>query len=175
MINQLRFAFRLGVGYIWSTNSNHTKMKKLIFLLAFTFSLLTSHLSLSQCPADISYSQPGIFWNPDSSTGGWKRLQYQPPAGTYKKIHLAMDVKIPYWYAPNPSKQYQVFWLVRDGKNSDMFGYVGVYGPNTSQVMLRHGWNMPGWAKAKIQEKFKFITGRKYHFDYTYDAGPNLA
>lgn len=148
-------------------------MKKSI-LFAVIFAFLSSGVASAQCPPAVSFATPGIFHIPTVATPV-KRLTYQPPAGNYNKIHLSMDVKVGQWDAANPQNNHLIFWLVRDAKNFDMFGYVGLFGPGKNELMLRHGWQNVHADKAKVTESTKlfaptFTPGTTYTFDYIYDA-----
>lgn len=149
-------------------------MKKITLVFSSAILLLTSTIISAQCPPSASNANPGVFHIP-TVANPVKRYTWQPPAGTYYKIHMSVDVKFGQWDANAPQNMHEIFWLVRDAKNFDMFGYVAVNGPGTNQLMLRHGWQVDHGHKAKLTEKTKlfdytFTAGTTYTFDYTYDA-----
>jgi hypothetical protein len=97
-----------------------------------------------------------------------KRLVFSPAPGTYSKLRLVMDVTVGPW-SDNPAALHMMFWLVKD-KNFNMFGYLALRGPDTSQALLRHGIGLTHANKLKIVEPFVPVQGKTYRFDYTYDT-----
>jgi hypothetical protein len=148
-------------------------MRKSVLALLAAISAQVFTLN-AQCLPAVTFNDPGIFHIPTVATPV-KRITHQPPAGTYYKIHMTMDLKLDAWDPATQAENHLVFWLVRDGKNTEMMGLVCLYGPGRDELMVRHGWNNNHGSKLKQTEKTKlfantFVPGGTYTFDYTYDA-----
>ncbi len=98
-----------------------------------------------------------------------RRFTFPVPAGTYRKLHMTMDVYHGGWRSPT-SGLHNIFWLVRD-RNLDMFGYANLRGPGKDTFLFRHGFNIAQGDKPKIEQGFRAEPGVTYTFDFTYDAG----
>lgn len=98
-----------------------------------------------------------------------RRFTFPVPAGTYRKLHMTMDVFHGGWRSPT-SGLHNIFWLVRD-RNVDMFGYANLRGTGKDTFLFRHGFNIAQENKPKIEQGFRAEPGVTYTFDFTYDAG----
>ncbi|HEX9940783.1 MAG TPA: hypothetical protein VGG03_02105 [Thermoanaerobaculia bacterium] len=120
-------------------------------------------------PTAACFDTKGIVHQPTPATPV-RRVVYNPVPGTYSKIHMTMDVYISGFSPQNPAALHMLFWLVRD-RNFNMFGYGALRGPDTNQVLLRHGIGLTHANKLKIVQPFTApIVGKTYHLDYTYDT-----
>lgn len=90
-----------------------------------------------------------------------------PPAH-YKSARLQLDVFHGGWQNPT-NGTHNLFWLAVNG-NRDLYGYLNFKGPNTNEILFRHGIGMRHVDKPKIQVPFAAVPGQTYHIDYLYDA-----
>jgi hypothetical protein len=122
------------------------------------------------CPAGATcFDRSGVVAQPTAAVPA-TRLTFAPPAGTYRKIRLTMDVDHNGWNSAKPAALHQLFWLVK-GTNKNMFGYLSLRGPNSNQMQLWHGIGLSDAKKKKVVRAFQAFPGRTYRIDYTYDAG----
>lgn len=133
-------------------------------------SSLTVPGSEAACPPGAScFDVPGVFAQP-ISTNPTKRVAYVPPAGTYHKVRMTLDIYHNGWSSSKPSALHQLFWLVKN-TNTDMIGYGTLRGPNSFVAQLWHGIGLTNKKKIKVVKPFQAAPGHTYHIDYTWDAG----
>jgi hypothetical protein len=125
----------------------------------------------TQCPAGAScFDRAGVVHVPTPALPV-KRLSFPVPPGTYRRVHLRIDVKHGGWAAGKPNGRHHLFWLVKN-KNLDMIANGDFYGPNANYLDLQHGVGLVHEAKIHlVQQPFVAQPGATYHFDYVYDMG----
>lgn len=120
------------------------------------------------CPAGATcYDETGLVHAPTPAYPV-HRLTYTPPAGTYTKFRLEMDVYHGGW-STSGGHRHNLFWLARDARNFDMLGYANFEMPST--VHLVHGYGMPHGDKPKLRTNASLPALETYHVSYTYDPG----
>lgn len=98
-----------------------------------------------------------------------KRVSFQVPAGTYRQVHLQMEVTHGGWDDANSAGLHMLFWLVKN-RNFYMYGYANFEGPTDNQIMFRHGVELTHPEKIRILKAFAAQPGHTYNLDYTYDT-----
>ena len=123
------------------------------------------------CPAGATcFDRAGLVHKP-TPVAPVKRLSIPVPPGSYRRIHLRMDVKHGGWASGKANGRHHLFWLVRN-KNLDMIANGDFYGPNANYLDLQHGIGLVHEAKIHlVKENFMAQPGATYHFDYVYDVG----
>ncbi len=91
----------------------------------------------------------------------------KPPARTYGKILIKVDVRGGQWGSPAQGT-HNIFWAAQNARNLDMFGYVNLQKQNT--IMVRHGIGTSHGDKSKDTKGFGFQLGTTYRYVYCYDA-----
>jgi hypothetical protein len=124
-----------------------------------------------QCPAGAScFDRPGVVHVPSPAVPV-KRLTFPVPAGSYRRLHLRIDVKHGGWASSQPNGRHNLFWLVKN-RNLFMYGNGDLYGPSANYLDIQHGVDLVHEAKVHlVQQPFVAQPGATYHFDYVYDAG----
>ena len=123
-------------------------------------------------PTAACFDVKGVVHQPTTALAV-KRVIFTPVPGTYKKIHMTMDVFVSGWWPTNPTGLHMLFWLVKD-KNINMFGYGTFRGPDSNQAILRHGIGLTHPQKIKVVQPFTAVPGKTYHLDYVYDTATNF-
>jgi hypothetical protein len=122
-----------------------------------------------ECPPTAScFRLDGVVHSP-TPAHAVQRHSFDVPPGSYKRIHLEMDVFHGGFAAANPAGLHMLFWLVKN-RNFYMYGYSCFEGPNDNQIMFRHGVELTHPQKIRILKAFASQPGHTYHLDYTYDA-----
>jgi len=120
------------------------------------------------CPAGATcYEDNGLVHAPTPAYPV-HRLTYTPPAGTYTRFRLEMDVYHGGWSASG-GLRHNLFWLARDARNFDLIGYANFEMPST--VHLVHGYGMVHGDKTKLRTNASLPEYETYHLSYTYDPG----
>jgi hypothetical protein len=113
---------------------------------------------------------PGLVHRPTPANPVGK-LYFAPPAGTFKRVRMSLDVTVGDFYAPDPDGKHLIYWFVLN-RNFDMMGLLYFRGPENYQALARHGMGLTHAQKFKIVDpNFKAVTGRTYHCENDYDAG----
>jgi len=125
----------------------------------------------AQCPAGAScFDRAGVVHVPTPAQPV-KRLSFPVPPGTYRRVHLRIEVKHGGWAAGKANGRHHLFWLVKN-KNIDMIANGDLYGPNANYLDLQHGVGLVHEAKIHlVQQPFVAQPGATYRFDYVYDMG----
>ena len=117
-------------------------------------------------PGAACFTRPGSFFTPTPEEPV-RRIVMAVPPGSYRRIHLRMDVVHGGWLHP-ASGLHNVFWLARGG-NRDLIGYVNLLGPGRDRILMRHGVGLVQEEKPKVEKPFVARPGETYTFDYVYD------
>ncbi len=122
----------------------------------------------SECPQNaVCYSKAGTFFIP-SVRDDYRRENIAVPAGTYSSLHFSVEVVNGGWAQPTSGLNL-MFWLARNGRHFNLFGFAGFKGPNRNTVLFRHGIGMVAGDKPKFESNFVSQIGKSYIFDYTYN------
>ena len=113
------------------------------------------------------YSKPGTFFTP-TVRNDYRREDFDVPPGSYSRIHMRFEVLHGGWTAPTGG-MHLVFWLARDGRHFNLYGFAGFKGPNTNTLLFRHGMGIEASQKPKFTRQFRAIPGQTYIIDYVYD------
>lgn len=120
------------------------------------------------CPANAEcFSTPGVVHIPRSNNRV-KRVTFPVSPGNYRIIRARVDVTLGPWASGN-GRLHNIFWLARN-RNFDLVGYVNVFSPSRSSVLVRHGFNVPQPDKTRFEVPQVLQPGETYEFDYTYDT-----
>lgn len=123
-----------------------------------------------QCaPGAECFVRSGLFHKP-TPNNPVARLSAPIPGGTYSKLRARLTVVVGNWASGRTEKTHNIFWLVKDARNPDMFGYVNVKGPGSNSIFNRHGFNQKQEHKAKMGGHLVLEPGKTYHFDYVFDT-----
>lgn len=121
------------------------------------------------CPADAyCYRRPGLVHAPSIDRPDLG-LTVKPPPGHYSKITASMTIIHGGWSADRPSARHNGFWLVINGRNRDMLGYLNFEGPPINRVFFRHGLGLTNAEKPKITSPLVMTPGKAYQVEYVYD------
>lgn len=124
-----------------------------------------------ECPAgSVCFENPSVFHAPTPNRPV-HRESVTPPAGTYRRVRAIVRVFHGGWFASRPQGLHNIFWMVKNARNRDMFGYVNVRGPNVNDVFIRHGFNLTQEQKPRIDRPLVLNPGATYIFEYIYDMG----
>ncbi len=124
-------------------------------------------------PGAICFGEPGVFHVPSPAFPVFRKT-VNPPAGTYSRLRALLTVTNGGWNSGRPSGVHNIFWLVQNARNRDMFGYVNVKGPNSNQIFIRHGFNLTQEQKPRVDRPLAWAAGDTYHFEYIYDTAQNF-
>ena len=113
------------------------------------------------------YGKSGTFFVP-TVKDDYRRENFSVPAGTYSSLHFSVEVVNGGWAQPTSGLNL-MFWLARDGRHFNLFGFAGFKGPSRNTVLFRHGIGMVAGDKPKFESGFKSEIGQTYIFDYTYN------
>ncbi len=118
---------------------------------------------------NVAFYYPGPFTS--TAEALVRREEFPIPAGSYGLVTLDMDVIAGPWYAANPAGWHNLFWMVRNGRNSELLGYAALrHSIDASpQVMLRQGIGVTHPQKTKQIQDVAIIEGKNYHLSYRYD------
>lgn len=114
------------------------------------------------------YALPGLVFEPQKGVANQKRVKFNVDQGTYKKVHLSMEVFFSGLNPSNPGGLHQFFWLAINGKNPDLVGFTSLRDNKT--VMLRTGIGLDAGHKSKKIKAASLIEGETYLLDYIYDT-----
>lgn len=121
------------------------------------------------CPPNAHcYEENGLVHAP-TPANQVHRLSYVPPAGTYTRFRLEMDVYHGGWATDPAAIRHNLFWLARDERNFDMIGYGNFEKPST--VHMVHGFGMVHGDKPKLRTNASLPEYDTYHISYIYDPG----
>ncbi len=127
-----------------------------------------------QCaPGAVCFEEPGVFHVPTPAFPVFRKT-VNPPAGNYSRLRALLTVTNGGWFSSRPSGVHNIFWLVQNARNRDMFGYVNVKGPNANQIFIRHGFNLTQEQKPRADRSMAWAAGDTYHFEYIYDTAQNF-
>lgn len=125
------------------------------------------------CPANAEcFTEDGTFHVPEPGNRV-RRLTFDVPPGDYSSVRAELDVTLGDWAPGNTSGLHNIFWLARD-RNRDLIGYINVFGPNRSNVLIRHGLGVRQEDKARVERPLALQEGTTYHFDYLFDPSRGL-
>lgn len=124
--------------------------------------------SIGPPPGDaLRFTAPGVFHAPRKGNAV-RRLTFPVPEGAYASARAQLDVFVGPWATSASAGSHNIFWMVRDARNGEMFGYINVRGPNSNQIWFRHGFH--GDVTPRISSRVQLTPGETYRFDYLYDA-----
>lgn len=128
----------------------------------------------SGCSAEaaVCYQKHGIFFTP-APQADYLRVNIPVPKGSYSSLHLRVQVTNGGWTEPTDGLN-QMFWMARNGKNLDLFGFMAFRGPDRNAILLRHGIGQLPKEKAKLSAGFVAEVGETYVLDYVYDPVEEL-
>lgn len=121
----------------------------------------------------VCFERSGIFFTPNPGDPV-RRLVFDPPSGSYSKLVLTIKVRNGGWFPSKMNGTHNIFWLVRNAKNRDMFGFVNVRGPNTNDLFIRHGFNLAQGQKPRLSSGFQHPEGVRYTYKYTFDTAQRI-
>jgi len=123
-----------------------------------------------ECPQNaFCFSKSGTFFLP-TVKDDYRRENFSVPAGNYSSLHLSVEVVNGGWAQPTSGLNL-MFWLARNGRHFNLYGFAGFKGPNRNTVLFRHGIGMVAGDKPKFESNFASQIGQTYIFDYTYNPG----
>lgn len=123
-----------------------------------------------ECPAGgFCYDLKGLVHQPTKAVPV-KRVTFNAPAGTFKRLRLSLEVTVGNFYPQDPDGKHLVYWFVIN-KNFDMPGMLYFRGPNSYTALARHGVGLAHAAKLKIVKPFQAVPGRTYRVINDYDMG----
>jgi hypothetical protein len=117
----------------------------------------------------LCYSKPGTFFVPTVSAD-YRRETFEVPPGNYSKLHMSLEVVPTGWHPPTNGLNL-VFWLARDGRHRNLYGFAGFKGPGSGQLLFRHGIGMEAGLKPKLTRNFLPTLGATYKIDFVYNTG----
>ena len=101
-----------------------------------------------EIPGSHCVQMSGIFHEPGKTKSTAIGLfKIFPPAGNYNTLLLEFTVVNRGW-AKKTNGLHNLVWIVLNGKNPNMPGYLNVFGPTKSKFMFRHGYNQTAAEKA---------------------------
>jgi hypothetical protein len=121
-------------------------------------------------PGVLCYSKPGTFFVP-TVANDYRRETWNVPAGDYTKLRMRVDIVHGGWTAPS-SGLHLAFWLARDGRHRNLYGFAGFKGPGSNSLLFRHGIDLEAGAKPKFTRNFQAIPGQTYKIDFVYNTSP---
>ncbi len=123
-----------------------------------------------QCAAGaVCFEEAGVFHVPTPRTPVFRKT-VRPPAGQYRQLRALLKVTHGGWFPSRPAGVHNIFWLVKNAKNRDMFGYVNVKGPNANEIFNRHGFNLTQEQKPRAERPLALTPGETYQFEYIYNT-----
>lgn len=130
-------------------------------------SLLTPPGSLPNCGAgSVCYDYPGIVFT-STTADPYHFITLSPPTGVYSQIKVHLEIQINHWQPPI-TNAHGLLYMIRD-RNYYMYASAFLRGPNSNQLVLRHGFNQTATEKAKLITGFAPTLGNWYALDYLYD------
>jgi hypothetical protein len=123
----------------------------------------------SDCPAGASCFDLAGVVHTSSPANPVRRILIPVPPGSYRRVHLRLDIKHGGWDANHRDGRHPLFWLVSN-KNLNMYGNGDFYGPNANYLDLQHGIGLVHEDKIHLIQSFAAQPGATYHFDYVYDV-----
>jgi hypothetical protein len=124
-------------------------------------------------PGAVCFQEVGTFHTP-SSANPVRRLEYPVPGGEYSRLRFQLDFRNGGWYAGGSQLLHDLFWMVRNANNRDMFGYLNFWGPNRNQSLYRHGIGLVTGDKPRLVAPATLQVGETYHVDYIYDTAQHF-
>lgn len=124
----------------------------------------------SQTPGVLCFSKSGTFFSPTPGNE-YRRETWVVPPGNYSKLRLQVEIVHGGW-TPPVSGLHLAFWLARDGRHRNLYGFSGFKGPGNNSILFRHGIGMVAGAKPKFTRPFQAVPGQTYFIDYTYSTSP---
>lgn len=121
-------------------------------------------------PGVLCYSKPGTFFTPRPGND-YRRETWNVPAGNYTKLRMRVDIVHGGWTPPS-SGLHLAFWLARDGRHRDLYGFAGFKGPGSNTLLFRHGIDLVAGAKPKFTRNFQAMPGQTYKIDFVYNTSP---
>lgn len=130
-------------------------------------------------PASFVFKLDGTFHVPSAKKPTLIRTIQAPRNQAFKRVVLEMDFTHGGWYAKEPDKNHNLFWLHRGGccwpdwpKN--ILGFVNAWGPKKDNVKAIHNVDYQGRTAHDKTVSFakgvKLEPGKTYHLRYEYDA-----
>jgi len=126
-------------------------------------------------PSACANGQPGVHCITRDGTffvprvaDDYRRVDFNVPSGSYSRMHMRFEIVHGGWTAPS-SGLHLVFWLARDGRHRNLYGFAGFKGPNANSLLFRHGIDMLAGDKPKFTRNFAAQPGQTYVIDYLYD------
>ncbi len=130
-------------------------------------SLLSPPGSLPNCGSgSVCYDYPGIVFT-STPADTYQFITLSPPSGVYSQIKVHLEIQINGW-SPPVTNAHGLLYMIRD-RNYDMYASAFLRGPNSNQLVLRHGFNQTAGDKAKLVTGFAPTLGNWYALDYLYD------
>lgn len=121
-----------------------------------------------ECPQNaFCFSKSGTFFAP-TVRDDYRRENFSVPAGSYSSLHLSVEVVNGGWAEPTSGLNL-MFWLARNGRHFNLYGFAGFKGPSRNTVLFRHGIGIVAGDKPKFESNFVSQIGQTYIFDYTYN------
>lgn len=98
-----------------------------------------------------------------------RRVTFAPPAGTYKRLVLSVDVTVGNFFPAQPDGKHLIFWFVKN-KNRDMPGMIYFRGTGNPMVLVRWGIGLTHPQKYKMfNSQFVPIPGHTYRVVNDFD------
>jgi hypothetical protein len=97
-----------------------------------------------------------------------RTIVVKPPTAAYRSVRVRFDFELNGWHPP-ASAAHGLLYMVRNGRNKDMYANVFLKGPGANSLTLRHGFNQTHGEKAKVTRGFTPQMGVRYTLEYVFD------
>lgn len=123
------------------------------------------------------FASNGLVHSPTRQQPTWTHNIKVPANRNFSKVVLEMDVTPANWYAAEPNKMHNLFWLHRGGccwpkYNENVIGYANAFGPGNggNQIKVAHNLERSTRPFPKLKQSFQMQKGTTYRMRYVYDA-----